>query len=52
MCIRDRALDVLEEAGAIPEPGADGKRARFMRIGGRGMKLYPVTADRLTEAAP
>ncbi len=47
-----RALDVLEEAGAIPEPGADGKRARFMRIGGRGMKLYPVTADRLTEAAP
>lgn len=47
-----RALDLLEEVGAIPEPGADGKRARFMRIGGRGLKLYPVTADRLTEAEP
>lgn len=43
-----RALDVLQEVGVIPTPGADGKRARFYRIGGRGVKLYPVQADKLT----
>ncbi|HRH79462.1 MAG TPA: DUF927 domain-containing protein [Thiobacillaceae bacterium] len=43
-----RALDVLQETGVIPVPGADGKRARFYRIGGRGVKLYPVQADKLT----
>ena len=43
-----RALDVLQETGVIPAPGADGKRARFYRIGGRGVKLYPVQADKLT----
>lgn len=37
-----RALDVLQLAGLIPAPGADGKRARFKRINGRGLKLYPV----------
>ena len=42
-----RALDVLQEAGAIPAPEADGKRARFYRINGRGVKLYPVQADKL-----
>ena len=42
-----RALDTLQEVGALPAPGADGKRARFHRIAGRGMKLYPVNADRL-----
>lgn len=42
-----RALDVLQEAGALPTPGVDGKRARFYRIGGRGGKLYPVQAERL-----
>lgn len=42
-----RALDVLQEAGALPAPEADGKRARFYRIGGRGMKLYPIQADKL-----
>ena len=46
-----RALDVLEAAGVIPKAGADGERARPMRIGGRVAKLYPVSADRLTEAA-
>ncbi len=40
-----RALDVLESCGVIPEASADGKRARFYRIGGRGMKLYPISAD-------
>ena len=42
-----RALDALQDAGALPKPAADGKRARFYRIGGRGMKLYPVQADKL-----
>lgn len=37
-----RALDALELAGLIPSPGGDGKRARFKRIQGRGLKLYPV----------
>lgn len=42
-----RALDTLQEAGALPAPGADGKRARFNRINGRGMRLYPIQADKL-----
>ena len=37
-----RALDALETAGVIPAAPADGKRARFHRIGGRGMKLYEI----------
>ncbi|MEF8713556.1 MAG: DUF927 domain-containing protein [Accumulibacter sp.] len=44
-----RALDELEACGVLPKPGADGRRARFVRIGGRGMKLYPINADKLTE---
>lgn len=42
-----RALDVLQEAGALPAPGADGKRAKFYRICGQGIKLYPVQAEKL-----
>ena len=42
-----RALDVLEQAGAIPKAGANGERAKLKRIGGRAVKLYPVTAGRL-----
>ena len=42
-----RALDALQEVGALPQPTADGKRARFYRIGGRGVKLYPVQVDKL-----
>ena len=42
-----RALDVLQELGALPAPGADGKRARFYRIGGTGAKLYPITPEKL-----
>ncbi|MDA8190411.1 MAG: DUF927 domain-containing protein [Gammaproteobacteria bacterium] len=38
-----RALDTLQEAGALPKPGANGERSRFQRIGGRGVKLYPIT---------
>ena len=43
----NRALDALQEAGALPAPAADGKRAKFYRISGRGVKLYPVQADKL-----
>jgi putative DNA primase/helicase len=38
----NRALDALQELGVIAAPGADGKRAKFMRINGRGLKLYAV----------
>lgn len=42
-----RALDALEKSGALPAPSADGKRAKFYRIGGRGQRLYPIQADKL-----
>ncbi len=42
-----RALDVLEELGALPKSGASGERARFHRIGGRGVKLYSINPDKL-----
>jgi putative DNA primase/helicase len=42
-----RALDVLQELGALPAPGADGKRARFYRVGGMGAKLYPLNPEKL-----
>jgi putative DNA primase/helicase len=38
----NRALDTLQEAGAIAAPGADGKRAKPVRINGQVMKLYAV----------
>ena len=43
-----RALDVLQEAKALPTPGANGERTRFFRIAGRGLKLYPIDPDKLT----
>ena len=46
-----RALDVLQTAVALPPPGANGERAKFQRIDGRGMKLYPIKADKLTGEA-
>ncbi len=42
-----RALDVLQELGALPAPGSDGKRARFYRVGGMGAKLYPLNPEKL-----
>ena len=42
-----RALDVLQEAKALPTPGANGERARFTRIAGRGVKVYPIDPDKL-----
>jgi putative DNA primase/helicase len=43
----NRALDELEACAALPKPGVDGKRSRFVRIAGRGMRLYQIHADRL-----
>ena len=42
-----RSLDTLQDAGAIPPPEPDGKRAKSQRIGGRLMRLYSITADKL-----
>lgn len=46
----NRALDALQEAGALPVPGADGKRAKPERIKARGsgtVRLYVIRNDRL-----
>lgn len=42
-----RALDALQEVGAIGVTGADGKRAKFHRIRGQGVKLYEVDPGKL-----
>lgn len=42
-----RALDVLQETGALPAPGADGKRAKPYRIHRRVVKLYLIHPDKL-----
>jgi putative DNA primase/helicase len=42
-----RALDVLQEIGALPEPGADGKRAQNFRINGYPAKLYQIAPEKL-----
>ena len=39
------ALDELQACGAIPKPGADGKRAKLVKVGGRPVRLYEVRAD-------
>ena len=46
-----RALDALQQAGAIEAPGADGKRVKSMRIRGQGMKLYAVRPDHIKGGA-
>lgn len=43
-----RSLDVLQEVGALEPPGANGERARPMRIDGLAVKLYPIDADKLS----
>jgi len=46
----NRALDALQEAGALPVPGADGKRAKPERIKARGSgttRLYTIRVDKL-----
>ena len=46
-----RALDVLQQAGAIEAPGADGKRAKPYRMSSRVVKLYAVRPDRIEGGA-
>ena len=46
-----RALDVLQELGAIEPPGADGVRSRPVRIAGRLSRLYAVKFSALSGAA-
>ncbi|MEO7128814.1 MAG: DUF927 domain-containing protein, partial [Rhodoferax sp.] len=43
----NRALDALQEAGAIEAPGADCKRSRYRRVQGRGVRVYIVDPSRL-----
>lgn len=46
----NRALDALQEAGVLPAPGADGKRAKPERIKARGLvtiRLYTIHIDKL-----
>ena len=42
-----RALDTLQESGALPKADASGERAKAQRIGGRLVRLYPIQADKL-----
>lgn len=42
-----RALDTLQDAGALPKADASGERAKAQRIGGRLVRLYPIHADKL-----
>lgn len=37
-----RGLDVLEDVGALPKPGADGKRSILRRISGDRVRVYTV----------
>lgn len=42
-----RALDTLQEAGALRAPDSSGERAKSLRIGGRTVRLYAIHADKL-----
>lgn len=44
-----RALDVLQEAGALLPPKAGGERATPQRFGGRLERVYSIHAERLRE---
>lgn len=43
----NRALDALQEAGALPAPEADGRRSTPQRFAGRQVRVYPIHADKL-----
>jgi putative DNA primase/helicase len=45
-----RALDTLQDVGMIEAPGANGERARPMRINGQVIKLYTVNTNKTLEA--
>ena len=46
-----RATAVLQTVGALEAPGADGKRSRMARVGGRRVRVYEVNPDPLEGAA-
>jgi putative DNA primase/helicase len=45
-----RATDILIQCGALPQPGADGKRSARMWIHGERIRVYAITPDELREA--
>lgn len=45
-----RTLDVLVQRGVLPNPGADGKRASLVRIGGVTKRLYRVNPAALEDS--
>ena len=45
-----RATDILTRCGALPQPGADGKRSVILRIHGERSRVYPISPDNLREA--
>jgi putative DNA primase/helicase len=44
-----RALDVLQKAGALPEPDSSGRKSKFSRPGGKGGRFYPIRPDKLED---
>jgi putative DNA primase/helicase len=42
-----RALNVLQEQGALPPPEADGKRTRVYRFGSEKVRLYSINPNKL-----
>lgn len=44
-----RGLDLMQEAGALDKPKADGKRSRTRHINGRSVRLYAIHSDKLGE---
>ena len=47
----NRALDALQELGAIDAPGAGKERAKSHRMGGRKVRVYAVNAEKLAGVA-
>jgi len=43
----NRALDELQEAGALPVSQKNGERAKAERIGGRLVRVYVINAEKL-----
>jgi putative DNA primase/helicase len=43
----NRATSALQAVGALEPPGADGKRSRMVRIGGRRVRVYEVNPEPL-----
>jgi putative DNA primase/helicase len=42
-----RALDVLEQQGALPPGNARGEKAKQFKVSGRNTKLYPIDPNKL-----